>query len=153
MLSQKDIQSILQTPKLIRRDSCKSEYLGKSGGWKIKAELDPSKWPLRVQIYTNAAAGKVSFALFYGSGKATHRIYALDVGSSHRFPWGEVISAPHKHVWDEVEKKASTVFIPCDITANPKQLERLWQDFCWETRIEGPCLPFPTSFSEPELPL
>jgi hypothetical protein len=98
-------------------------------------------YPIFVRGSYNGAISTLTYALIHrGSG----RIYGLDLGKDHHNPDCNWVGEKHKHRWtDPVGDKQA--YVPPDITAPTSQPVLVWQQFCYEAKIQhtGSMLPPP----------
>ena len=86
---------------------------------------------LFVQGYYNPRAMMLSYTMYLGEGG---RIYALDLGKSHRNPGGERIGKKHKHRWCE-RYHINKAYVPADITEPASDPVAVWRQFCAEAGL------------------
>lgn len=93
--------------------------------------LSKSNRPLEIFGRWEPGRGKLSYLLLYSG---VGRIYALDMGVSHRNPGGEFLEGLHKHRWT-AEFRDGLAYEPSDITAPWDEPVRVWEQFCAEAHI------------------
>lgn len=89
--------------------------------------------PLKVYGSYNRVNHKLTYCLQHPGCRG--RLYSLEIGQAHRGPDGVLLEETHKHRWTEDEGDQH-VYRPDDITAHPGEVEKAWQEFCQEARIE-----------------
>ncbi|MFG0336216.1 MAG: DUF6978 family protein [Maioricimonas sp. JB049] len=88
-------------------------------------------YPLDVKGSFNLHAKTLSYVLIHtGVG----RIYALDLGKSHRNPDGTQLGEKHKHCWNQ-DLRDKEAYVPDDITAPVSDPVTVWKQFCAEAKI------------------
>ena len=93
--------------------------------------LSDGEHPLEIFGRWNPKPGKLSYVLLR---RGTGRIYALDLGSGHRNPSGDLVGRTHKHHWTD-EFRDRRAYVPSDITASWDAPVEVWEQFCGEARI------------------
>lgn len=133
-LSQTEFDALLSDPdKRIVGDIYWSENEAHSPSVEFKADIESDAgYPLIVVGGYNPLAEKVKFALIH---RAAGRIYALDLGSDHRNPDGNLVGEIHKHTWTD-EHRDKKAYVPRDITARPTEPLKAWEEFCDEANIK-----------------
>jgi hypothetical protein len=123
---------LLDDSKAIDGDIDWSEDEDHSPAVEFRVDVTSSSgWPLLLCGSYNGLARTLTYAVVH---RAAGRIYALDLGSDHRNPTGELVGEKHKHRWTERYRDKDAYCSP-DITATIDNPVDVWREFCTEANI------------------
>jgi hypothetical protein len=94
----------------------------------IRSDLGHSLFPVG---WYNQASEKLNYTIVH---REYGRIYALNLGASHRNPDNELVGDKHKHYWSE-RGRDRVAYVPDDITEPWHNPVGVWQQFCREASL------------------
>ena len=133
-ISQQEIESILaDASKQIVGDIVWTADVDHSPGREFRIQVQTNEeYPLFAMGRYNSFSGSLSYGFIL---RGTGRVYALDLGKSHRNPDGARVGEKHKHRWrDGFRDKCA--YVPDDITATWTCPLSVWEQFCSEAQLQ-----------------
>lgn len=151
MLTQEEFEELINdSSKTIEEDITWQENETHYPAVEFRVEvISHQGYPIFIHGSYNSLVRTLSYAIIH---RGTGRIYALDLGKSHRNPDGKIVGEIHKHRWHIIYKDKQA-YVPPDITTSINEPIQVWQEFCAESNIthNGSMQDPPTLQSDPFL--
>ncbi|MBN1287278.1 MAG: hypothetical protein JXB47_17900 [Anaerolineae bacterium] len=120
IIDRKMADMLSETPKIISEDVVWKSMRG--GRYRLKVPVLAIKINEVLELWGNVGVTNYGFSLAFQN--ITIRRY--DNNPKHPLPSGEVLTVPHKHIWDEINESAEA-YIPQDIDPNADINDQLLQ--------------------------